>query len=295
MELRHLRVFMAVSDELHFGRAAQRLHVAQSAVSQTIKDLESELGVALFRRDRRNVEITAAGREMLRSSEIAFAALDAGAVTAKRVASGALGRLGVRAVMSSTLTRLSPALVAYSAAHPGVTLRLAFGTSDENVEALRKGACDVALVSLATPDPPPFSAAVVEKSRVALIVPAGHRLARRRSVSLGAIGAERLILLKEAGNPAVRRRLRQKLESAGARLEVVLEIDQLEAMLSLVASGLGVSIAPEYVTRANDRVCAIPLEPKAHGGIKAIWDGDRPSEIVSQFLRALLGNAARVS
>jgi DNA-binding transcriptional LysR family regulator len=92
----------------------------------------------------------------------------------------------------------------------------------------------------------------------------------------------------------VRGRLRQKLESARARLEVVLEIDQLEAMLSLVASGLGVSIAPEYVTRANDRVCAIPLEPKAHGGIKAIWDGDRPSEIVSQFLRALLGNAARV-
>lgn len=293
MELRHLRVFVAVSDELHFGRAAARLRVAQSAVSQTIKDLETELGVELFHRRNRRVELSAAGREMLASSEAAFAELDAGASAARRVASGAQGRLAVRAVMTATLTRLSPALVSYAAAQPDVALRLSFGTSEENIEALRKGACDVALVSLATTTPPPFTAAVVERSRVALLVRADHRLARRRTVKWEEIADVPMILLKEAGNPNVRRQLRQKFEAAGIRPRVVLEVDQLEAMLSLVEAGLGVSIAPQYVGRAaSDRVRAVPIEPEAHGGIKAIWDGERPSPIVSRFLTLLLPKGA---
>src|SRR3954467_2549726 len=120
MELRHVRVFLVLAEELHFGRTSTRLRVAQSAVSQTLKDLEHELGVVLLERTRRSVRITAAGESFREHASVALAALERAAVATKRAARGESGRLVLRFTLMSTLTALPRAVARFQDSFPEV-------------------------------------------------------------------------------------------------------------------------------------------------------------------------------
>jgi DNA-binding transcriptional LysR family regulator len=287
MEMRHLRVFLVLAEELHFGRTATRMRVAQSAVSLTIKTLEEEVGAQLFARTKRHVSLTAAGRELAAHARSALGELERGAIAARRAASGESGRLLLRFTMMSALTVLPRAVARFQQRHPGVEIRIDPGGSTEQLEALGRGACDIAFVSFKR-DAAPFAAEVVEKSTLVAIVPAAHPLARRKTVGLASFGDQRCIFLSERNEPGVRSALRRHFAELGVDPEVVLEVDQLESMLAFVAVGFGISLGPAFVERIGFRgVKCVPIRPAVPCGISAVWDPRALSPVARGFLATL--------
>src|SRR4051812_26991066 len=133
MELRHLRVFRTLAEELHFGRTAARLHTAQSAISQTVKDLEAEVGAALFARTKRQVTLTAAGAALLTSARAALVEVERGCKNARRAADGQTGTLTLRYGMLASLTVLPRAVARFARAHPDVEVRVQPGGSADQL------------------------------------------------------------------------------------------------------------------------------------------------------------------
>jgi DNA-binding transcriptional LysR family regulator len=189
VELRHLRYFVAVAEELHFGRAAQRLHISQPPLSQQIRRLEDELGVTLFRRNRRGVALTSAGRLLFASARplLADAArIERVMAEASRSASGIL-RIGF---VSSASYELLPAILrSFQAKYASVELALQEATTAQQVAALLAARMDVGLLRPPVPDPRLALTSLVEE-RLFVALPAVHRLAGRSSVPLGELAGE---------------------------------------------------------------------------------------------------------
>jgi DNA-binding transcriptional LysR family regulator len=272
VELRHVRVCLALADELHFGRTAARLRVAQSAVSHTIQDLERELGVTLFVRGRRAVTLTQPGERWVASAREALQVLDRAAQASRQAAAGAAGRLVLRFTMMSGLTVLPRALARFRKSYPKVEISIVPGGTTEQLVAIADGSCDVGFMSLKK-DVAPLATEVVEKEALRLVVPTGHRLARRAEVPLGDLAGEKLIFLRQAAEPEIHAFFRRRCVEAGFNPDIVMEIDQLEALLALVAAGVGISCVPGFVRRIRfPGVKAVPLSPTIPAGISAVWD-----------------------
>src|SRR5687768_10910437 len=180
MELRHLRYFVAVAEELHFGRAAARLRVAQPALSQQIKQLERELGVTLLARTRRRVALTEPGRLFLTEARRTLAQAASAVEVARRAAAGHAGRLRIGHV-DIALWGVLPTLVrVYRERYPGVALSLRETLPARQLAALRAGELDVGIGP--PPTSGPFETAPVSADPVLLALPSGHRLAAQESV-----------------------------------------------------------------------------------------------------------------
>lgn len=285
MELRHLRVFLALSEDLHFGRTARRLHVAQSAVSQTVRDLESELSARLFERTSRHVKLTAAGQDFLSYAREAVQAVDRG-VKAARAAQGGGGRLRLRILPAASLTRVPALLGRFQQENPLTVLEVRDGSSARNIEALAGAFCDVALVSSASAKRlgPEYAQAALELSPLCLIVPRRHRLARQAEVQLKELAGERLLGLQRDEEPDVRSHLDTRLAELGTH-QTAIELSHPQALLPLIAAGLGVAILPAFMLREPlPKLRAIPLAIPAKGGIFATWNKQRISEPTRRFL-----------
>ena len=250
MELRHLRYFVAVAEELHFRRAAERLHMSQPPLSQQIRALEEELGVQLLERSQRRVELTAAGSAFYeRATEILRAVEDAGRL-ARRVHRGEVGRLSLGFVGSSMYSFVPEALGAFRARHHDVELQLRELTTAAQLRQLESGQIDVGVIRPAS-DRPGLVIETVLEEPVVVALPESHRLASRERIDLEDLAGESLVMLGQGESPGIRRALAATTERLGGEVQ---EVREMQTVIGLVRAGVGLSLVPaslRALTRAG--------------------------------------------
>jgi DNA-binding transcriptional LysR family regulator len=234
-----------VADELHFGRAAQRLHMAQPALSQQIKRLEQDVGVELLRRTSRRVELTDAGRVFLAEANRTVAASRHAVDAAQRAARGDIGWLSVGFVDSAAYEVLPRALDVFTSRYPDVHLELRELTTEQQLRRLSDGNIDVGIcrdLHHETCDIQPLT-----RESLLLALPHGHRLARRRRVRMAELSRERFILFRRSEIPRLYDLTIGLCHAAGFTPAMAQEAMRYPTMLSLVSVGIGIALVPEPV------------------------------------------------
>ncbi|AHY48271.1 Transcriptional regulator (plasmid) [Rubrobacter radiotolerans] len=244
-EIRHLRYFVAVAEELHFGRAAARLHVSQSPLSQQIIHLESELGVALLRRTKRRVELTPAGEVYLKEARRVLTAHARAEEAARRAARGEAGRLVLGFAGSAAYGVLPALLKAARERLPGLGVELRGEMlSSELVRALEEDEVHLAILLRTSTENPDLAVSVVYREPFVVALPADHRLARMRLVDLGDLSGEPFILFPRRRGAVLHDAVINACHEAGFGPTVAQEATELPTQVSLVASGMGVALVP---------------------------------------------------
>jgi DNA-binding transcriptional LysR family regulator len=253
IDLRHLRYFLAVAEELHFGRAAQRLHMAQPPLSQQIRRLEEEIGHPLFLRTSRSVKLTPAGKALIDRARRTLHKVDEDLDAVRSVARGEVGVLKVGFVGSAMLTSLPAILGKYRRLYSRVQLHLNEFHTSQLIEALREGSADVALARDAgTEEGLHVEHAFVEP--FIAIIPRKHPLAGLRSIPVARLKDEPFVFFPRAAGGYA---WENSIKVLGFRPNIVQEAPQWITVVRLVAAGLGVTIAPASVEEiaGPDVVC----------------------------------------
>jgi DNA-binding transcriptional LysR family regulator len=248
MELRHLRYFLAVAEEGHITRAAERLGIQQPPLSQQIKALEAELGVQLFRRRPRGVEPTDAGESLLADARRILAEVEGAAARARRTARGEQGRVAVGFTASAPFHPLvTRAIRDFRAAHPLVSMSLEERGSAELLDDLRSERLDAAFVRAAVPGGDGVSVHDLLEEPMLVALPARHPLARRSKggLELARLAAEPFVLYRRASGPGLHDAIVGACQSAGFTPHIAQEAPRITATLNLVAAGLGVTLVPQ--------------------------------------------------
>jgi len=266
VELRHMRYFLAVMEELHFGRAADRLHMAQPPLSRAIRKLEDNLGVQLLVRSSRAVTPTAAGRVFADEARKVLASVDQ-AVAEARHAGGASTVLRIGCMLHLQPGRLHAFLDALAARAPDVTTEVTHLAALEQVRRLRGGELDVAIFLDVGDAPDIATEPMFRGEKLAAFVAESHPLAARDVVSSEDLADETLIIFPRSANPALHDRTRARFAEAGYRFRDVLEATSINARdaLVLTAQGRGVYLGFDHfrhdVAAEGARVVGRPLAP----------------------------------
>lgn len=262
MELRLLRYFIAVAEELHFTRAAERLHMAQPPLSQQIRQLEEELGVALLARTRRRVELTEPGRQFLADARRILAEVDQAVHRARRAARGEVGELTLGMVTSAALEDTLPRLLrAYRQRYPSVAITLRELSTGEQLAALREGRIDLGFLRPPVHEPGIVLTTLVREPLVA-VLPAAHPLARRRRIPLKALAAEPFIMIPRQHGLGILDLVTGACLQAGFTPRIAQEARELQTVVGLVAAGFGISLMPGTVRKLrHSDVAYVPLLP----------------------------------
>ncbi len=260
MELRHLRYFVAVAEELSFTAAARRLNISQPPLSQQIRDLEAELGTPLFERSSRRVELTAAGVGFLEHARAMLAEAEHAIEDARAVGAGRVGMVRIGCTGSVLLGPLAGLIAAFTKANPGIAVRLREMGPLEQVASVQAGRIDVSFLR----HPPPEPGVEVEigwREAVGVCLPAGHRLAKAPRLDLSALADQDMISLR-LRDSRFSQRLRDACIVAGFTPRILHEVVESYSLTSLVAAGLGVALVPESVRRmARTDIVYRPLTP----------------------------------
>jgi DNA-binding transcriptional LysR family regulator len=285
MELRHLRYFLAVADELHFGRAAARLHIAQPPLSQQIRQLEAELGYPLFLRTQRRVRLTEAGAAFRAEARALLERLEQAKAAAGRVARGEAGALAVGFIASATYALLPRLYRRFRERHPDVALGLEEMSTAEQVEALRAGRIQLGLARPPVGDDTLHVETLSEEPLVAAL-PARHPLAARKTLPLRALAHEPFILFPRQPRPGWIDVVQDACRAAGFRPAVAQEVLELSTAVTLVAAGIGVSLVPASAQGLRlDGVAYRPLRaPAPRTTLVALRRPDDPRPVVDRFL-----------
>ena len=298
MEYRHLRFFVAAAEELHFTRAATRLHVAQPHLSQEIRRLEDELKVSLFVRDRRRVALTSAGHAFLRHARLLLEGTTEAVRAAQRAQRGETGRLRIGFVSSASFGVVLPdAVRRFRREWPDVEIELSEQNSDEQVDLVTSGRLDVGLLH------PPLKAERELEIETVLVeplvaaVPENHRLARSRQIDLASLAAEPWILFRRAIASRLYEEIMLACARAGYSPRVVQEGIKLSTIMSLIASGLGVCLVPQSLAHMHPgRITCVPLAGHAPRLPLAIMSrrGDTNPPL-APFLEVIIQQASKFS
>ncbi|MFF5987379.1 LysR substrate-binding domain-containing protein [Prauserella flavalba] len=242
MELRYLTSFVAVAEELHFGRAAKRLRMAQPPLSQQIRQLEKELGVQLFERNTRSVRLTSAGESFLEPVRRVLDDLDLATRAAKAAGRGEYGRVSVGFAGASSHESLPLLTRAVRAAHPGLELVMK-GQTYANVALARvaDGSLDLGFVRLPV-TLPGVAARVIDEEEVVCALPSDHPLARRDDIAVGDLAREPFVSFPANAGSTVREATVRICGEAGFNPRVVQEAPDSWTILALVAAGVGVTL-----------------------------------------------------
>lgn len=259
LELRHLRYFVAVAEELHFGRAAQRLHLSQPPLSQQIRRLEEILGYALLVRTSRSVVLTSAGETFLERARRTLRNVERDIEETRRIGQGEVGTLNLGFVGSAILAGLPGVLGAYREAFPRVQMRLYESFTSRVIEGLENGTLDAGILRDGDARPKLHVTPLLSEPYVA-VLPATHRGAAQKSISPGMLRNDPFIYFpRSAGARAFEKPL-AVFEEYGFRPQIVQEASHWLTILNLVGAGLGVSVAPACVQRiASREVACLPL------------------------------------
>lgn len=291
LEIRHLRYFVAVAEELHFGRAAKRLHVSQPPLSQQIRKLEEILGYALFVRTSRSVALTAAGEVFCERARRTLRNLQRDIDETRSIGQGEVGSLNIGFVGSAVLAGLPQILRNYRASFPRVQMRLYESFTSRVTEGLENGTLDAGILRDGDARETLSVMPLFTEAYVA-VLPAAHACARQKSISPKVLKDEPFIYFpRSAGARAFEKPL-ALFEEHGFRPQIVQEASHWLTILSLVGVGLGVSVAPACVRRlASPDVACIPLRgAKVLSTIEVAWMAGDARPIVKRFVQ-LASNA----
>jgi len=245
MELRHLRYFLAVAEELNFTRAAERLNISQPPLTQQIKALETEMGVALLDRSAYRIELTDAGRAFATEAARILGEVRDAVQIAKRAAAGATGRVRIGFTESASFNPLvTSSFRDFRSNYPDVEISLEEHPSTELVGALRAGRLDAAFVRPPLREEPGIAFELLETEELVVAVPSGHELARRESLELRELATQTFILYPRAVRPGLADAIVTACEAAGFTPRVEQYAPQLSSTVNLVAAALGISIVP---------------------------------------------------
>ncbi len=264
MELRHLRYFRAVAEELHFGRAAERLHIAQPPLSQQIRQLENELGFPLLIRTTRTVELTPAGQAYLERTVAILDAVDRAGTHAKRIAEGTQGRLAIGCVGSATYSLLPRFVRALREELPDVDVSVRGEMlAPAQIAALLAGDIDLALLR------PPITApevlvTPVRRDRLLVALPDSHDRAHQHHVALADLHDDDFISHAGQGRSVMHTQLATLCAAAGFVPQIRHEVQETSTLVTLVAAGLGVAVVPEPTAALGIAgVRYLPMTPDA--------------------------------
>jgi len=288
MELRHLRYFVAVAETGGIGRAARALHVAQSALSEQIRDLESELGVALFEREKRRVHLSGHGEQFLEDARSVLAAADRAVANLHRSARGEIGSLTIGFFIGGTGTFFSNILREFRERFPQVHLSVAEMAPGMLHRALETGAIDVAF----TRPVPPAQSSVLRSERFRVepfyaLLPHTHPLARRQRIHLSELAGEVFVLHDRSHSPATFDKVITLCAEAGFSPRIGSTATVAPGVIALVEAGEGVAILPAGARRlrATDGLVFVPLADRnASIDMVVAWSPQYQRPVTTAFL-----------
>jgi len=290
MELRHLRYFAAVAQYLNYSEASRRLHVAQPAISQTILDLEDELSVKLLLRTKRTVQLTAAGTAFVREAREILRRANQAQHLAQRAARGEVGTLGI-AFFGAASAPILPALVqAYRRKFPDVELHLFEMNPDQQIAAFDEGRIHLGFTRALPPDRrSEFEEELLYKDLLVIALPTAHALAKQKVVSLKTLAGEPFVQFHRIGAPSLFDEVIGVCRRAGFSPRIVNEPNFMATVMTLVESGLGVSLIPSCVRSLNrPHVIIRPITPRSAGiPLCATWPKSADNPALMAFLEIL--------
>ncbi|QSJ19485.1 LysR family transcriptional regulator [Nostoc sp. UHCC 0702] len=288
MELRHLRYFVTLAEELHFSRAAERLHIAQPPLSQQIRQLEKELGFELFHRTKRNVQLTEAGQVFLSEVQQILRQLQQAIQVGQQTSRGEVGQLVVGFVSSAAYNILPNILRNFRCFVPGVSLELHELTTDQQLEWLRSGRLDIGFVR------PPveentFSWEIIFQESLMVALPETHWLANQSDVCLTSLANEPFILFPRILAPGLYDLIISLCQQAGFSPTVTQEAIQMQTIVSLVAADMGVAIVPASLQNLQRTgvVYQNIQESTPKVAIAMIWRRNQTSPTIQGFLKVV--------
>ncbi|MCY8204491.1 LysR family transcriptional regulator [Bacillus sp. N12A5] len=285
MELRHLQYFIAVAEELHFGKAARRLNMTQPPLSQQIKQLEEEVGVTLLKRTKRFVELTAAGEIFLNHCRSALMQIEQGIELAQRTARGEHGHLVIGFVGSATYEFLPPIIREYRKKFPSVKIELKEIASYRQQEELLKGNIDIGILHPPL-EHPELQIETTQSSPCILALPKQHPLALKESIDITDLENEPIITLSKEAWPTLYTDFIQLCEKAGFKPNVVQEATEYQMVIGLVTAGIGITIVPSSARRLFN--LDVTYRSVDHFQLKAEWiiayRKDSQNPVLGQFV-----------
>jgi len=287
MELRHLRYFIAVAEERNIGRAASRLHISQPPLTRQIQQLEEELGVQLFNRTPRGMELTPAGELLLDEARNINAVIEQATERTQRAGQGKFGRLDVAIFGSAILDTIPRLLADFRETYPDVKVVLHSMRKEEQLEALRQRRISVGFNRLITPSPD-YTLELITTETLLLALPENHPLAQHASVDFKALANVPLILYPTGGRPNFIDKALGLFQQTGVEPNIAQEVGDAVTAVSLVSKGFGVSLVPQ-----SSKALSLPgltyrpmtgLPANANVDLSCIYRPDDRSPLLAAFL-----------
>ena len=294
MEFRHLRCFIALAEELHFGRAAQRLAMTQPPLSLNIQQLEASVGARLFERNSRGASLTAAGDAFLPKAIALLEQAAQAAREARDVGQGLAGQLQIGFAGTVLYRGLPQVLRDFGAAHPKLRLALRELSSSEQLVELVHDRLDLGFVHT-TRVPAGFSQILVSSQPFMACLPSSHPLAKKELLSLDQLKGEAFAIVMRAVSPDYHDRILAACADAGFEPSLALELRHWLSVVSVIAQGLGVGLVPAALQQAGlPGVAFVPLaQPLAPYDTHCLWRTGRDQAALGAFLAAVREVAAR--
>jgi DNA-binding transcriptional LysR family regulator len=287
MELRHLRYFVAVGEGLNFTKAAAKLRLAQPSLTRQIHKLEEEIGVRLQSRSKSQVALTEEGRSFLVDARRILAQATESVLAVQRLSRGETGQLNIAYLSNFDFELLPETLGAFRQTFPHVALNLFDMTPAEQFRALEARKIDLGFVGLH-----PQAAhrdlkwESIARHRTLVVLPAKHRLARKRRVKLGELKTMFFVGMSEKTHPGFREWLYGKCEPAGFTPRILQDAELEQSLMTFVAEGLGVSLAREHIKKLpHPGVVLRPLAPPVKSDYCIAWNRNNDSRALQQYIQ----------
>ncbi len=294
MELRHLRYFVAVAEDLNFTKAAARLHLAQPSLTRQVHNLEEEIGVRLLTRAKGRVALTQEGLSFLVDARHILALAQESVAAVQRLSRGETGQLNIAYLSNFDFQSLPETLGTFRQAFPHVALNLFDMTPAEQFRALEARKIDVGFVGLR----PPATAGGLQwesiaRHRTVVVLPARHPLAGKRRVKLAELETMFFVGMSEKTHPGFRDWLNGTCQQAGFTPRVLQDAELESALMTFVAEGLGVTLAREHIRKLpHPGVAFRPLVPPVESDYCIAWNRNNDLRALQQFIEIIKGLAA---
>jgi DNA-binding transcriptional LysR family regulator len=289
MDLRHLRYFQAVAEELSYSRAALRLHIAQPALSRAVQEVEAEFGTSLLDRNRRSVRLTPAGRVLLREAGILLERWEEAMRRVRRTAAGEEGELRLGYIGPPTQPFMGRLLHEYRSRYPLVSLHLEERTPERVWEMIAKGRLSAAFTRPVLPEGSSgLRTIVLRQERFGVVLPLTHPLAKLESISWRMLAREPLIVLARREGVGSHDGILAACRKAGFAPRLAYTPSLIGTVLSYVEAGAGVGVVPESVTGSNQPLQFVPLRPVVSVPLVLVWQEDEDTPAVQRFRELVL-------